>query len=456
MDQRLSGIWQDTLNLLQNEVTELAFNTWFKSISPVSIDDSTLILGVPDNFIKGMVESKYMPLIRNAVKQAANIEYDIRMTIPSEEKFTASSGAPASASSAQKVGSSSGGRRFGDDTKFYLNEKYTFETFVVGNNNRLAHAASVAVAESPAESYNPLFIYGGVGLGKTHLMHAIAHYSIEHNPSLKILYVSSEKFTNELVSAIKTNTNEDFRRKYRSMDILLIDDVQFIGGKVGIQEEFFHTFNSLYESKKQIILSSDKSPKEISTLEERLRSRFEWGLQADIQPPDFETRVAILSKRAEMERLNIPDDVLVLIAEKFVSNIRELEGAIKKIMAYSGLTKREITSELAAEALKDMLSPGSSSIVSSTIVIDMVARHFDLRPEEFRAKNRSRDISYPRQIAMYLCRELVDLSLPKIGDEFERDHTTVLHAINKIKGDMSTHPEMKSTVSRIKKMILGK
>jgi len=445
MTHDLSGIWKDSLELLQYEVTELGYNTWIKSLTPLSSDSSEIRFSVPDQFIKGMIETKYLPLIKNAIVQVTKKNYNVRLVIPSDEEPAAN--APLQSSS----------RKGPDDgLKMILNEKYTFDTFVVGNSNRLAHAASVAVAESPAESYNPLFIYGGVGLGKTHLMHAIAHYSVERDPSLKILYVSSEKFTNELVTAIKTNTNEDFRRKYRSIDILLIDDVQFIGGKVGIQEEFFHTFNSLYESRKQIILTSDKPPKDISTLEERLRSRFEWGLQADIQPPDFETRVAILGRRAELENLNIPDDVLSLIAEKIVSNIRELEGALNRIMAYSSLTRKPINVDVAAEALKDMMSANSISMLSSSVIVDIVARYFDLRTEEFKSKKRNREISFPRQIAMYLCRELMDMSLPRIGTEFERDHTTVLHAINKIKNDLASNIETRNAVTELKKKVLGK
>ena len=287
-------------------------------------------------------------------------------------------------------------------------------------------------------------------------MHAIAHYALSQNPSLKILYVSSEKFTNELVNAIKTNTNDEFRRKYRNIDILLIDDVQFIGGKVGIQEEFFHTFNALYESSKQIILTSDKPPKEISTLEERLRSRFEWGLQADIQPPDLETRIAILSKRAQMDKLDVPNDVLSLIAEKIASNIRELEGALNRVVAYASLTKSEINVELATEALKDILGSTNVKMVNSELIMEAVARYFEVKVDEFKSKKRNRDIAYPRQIAMYLCREIMDLSLPKIASEFERDHTTVLHAINKVTSDIETNIETRRAINEIKKNIMGK
>ena len=443
MNNNLNEIWQNALELLKVELTELSFNTWIKAIEPVSIEYNTIKLGVPDAFIKGQIDSKYLLIIKNAIAQVSHKQYDVKVIIPSEETERSN-----------KIRTDTLHNE--DNTSSMLNPKYTFDTFVVGNSNRLAHAAAVAVAETPAKAYNPLFLYGGVGLGKTHLMHAIAHYALSQNPSLKILYVSSEKFTNELVNAIKTNTNDEFRRKYRNIDILLIDDVQFIGGKVGIQEEFFHTFNALYESSKQIILTSDKPPKEISTLEERLRSRFEWGLQADIQPPDLETRIAILSKRAQMDKLDVPNDVLSLIAEKIASNIRELEGALNRVVAYASLTKSEINVELATEALKDILGSTNVKMVNSELIMEAVARYFEVKVDEFKSKKRNRDIAYPRQIAMYLCREIMDLSLPKIASEFERDHTTVLHAINKVTSDIETNIETRRAINEIKKNIMGK
>ncbi|HEY5524274.1 MAG TPA: chromosomal replication initiator protein DnaA, partial [Clostridium sp.] len=341
-----------------------------------------------------------------------------------------------------------------DEMTTTLNPKYTFDSFVIGNSNRFAHAASLAVAESPAKAYNPLFIYGGVGLGKTHLMHAIGHYILQNNPNSKVVYVSSEKFTNELINSIKDDKNEEFRQKYRNVDILLIDDIQFIGGKERTQEEFFHTFNALHDANKQIILSSDRPPKEIPTLEDRLRSRFEWGLIADIQIPDFETRMAILKKKAEVESLNVPNEVMVYIATKIKSNIRELEGALIRIVAYSSLTNRQITVELATEALKDIISKKQGKNITISIIQDIVSSYFDLRVEELKSQRRTRNVSNPRQIAMYLSRKLTDMSLPKIGEEFGgRDHSTVIHAYEKISDNLKTDESLQHTVADIIKKL---
>lgn len=443
MNMPLSSLWTRVMDLLRSELTEISYNTWIRTIEPISINSSTIELGVPTDFNKGILESRYLALITNAIRQISSREYNVVITIPSQEpvKKRASDNETANEEIPNSI----------------LNPKYTFDTFVIGNGNRLAHAASVAVAEAPAKAYNPLFIYGGVGLGKTHLMHAIGHYILSQNPSSKVLYVSSEKFTNELINAIKDDRNEEFRSKYRNIDVLLIDDIQFIGGKERTQEEFFHTFNALYEANKQIIISSDRPPKEITTLEDRLRSRFEWGLTADIQSPDLETRIAILQKKAQLEKIYIPNDVFVFIADKVVSNIRELEGALTRVVAYSTLTGTEISIDLCAEALKELLSANSAKIIDSSHIIDTVSRYFDLRPEEFKSQKRNRNISFPRQIAMYLCRELVGLSLPKIGDEFGgRDHTTVIHAIDKIETDIATNQEIKRTVEELKRNITGK
>lgn len=443
MNAILEDLWQKTLNLLKNELTEISFNTWIKTIEPVSMGSNNIVLGVPAEFNKGILESRYSTLIMNAIKQVSSKEYTITFVIPSQEDD-------------RKYEKQTEAINNDESVISILNPKYTFDTFVIGNSNRLAHAASVAVAESPAKAYNPLFIYGGVGLGKTHLMHAIGHYVLSQNPSTKVLYVSSEKFTNELINAIKDDRNEEFRSKYRNIDILLIDDIQFIGGKERTQEEFFHTFNSLYEAGKQIIVSSDKPPKEIPTLEERLRSRFEWGLIADIQPPDLETRIAILRKKAQMESLDVPNDVMVFIANKIASNIRELEGALNRVVAYASLTENEINVELATEALKEILSTAKTRVINSSTIQETVARYFDLKPDEFKSKKRNREIAYPRQIAMFLCRELTDLSLPKIGEEFGgRDHTTVIHACDKISKDIETNPETRRAVEELRKTITG-
>lgn len=445
MNSQLNDLWQKTLNLLKNELTEISFNTWIKTIDPLSINQNKVNLGVPAEFNKGILESRYSILIKNAIKQVTSKDYEVNFVIPSQEEERKFEQQQIDASGNENTNVSP------------LISKYTFDTFVIGNGNRFAHAASLAVAESPAKAYNPFFIYGGVGLGKTHLMHAIGHFILSQNPSQKVLYVSSEKFTNELINAIKDDRNEEFRSKYRNIDVLLIDDVQFIAGKERTQEEFFHTFNSLYEANKQIILSSDKPPKDINTLEERLRSRFEWGLIADIQPPDLETRIAILRKKAEMENLNVPNEVMVFIADKIASNIRELEGALNRVIAYASLTDGEVTEELASEALKDILSANKAKIINSSVIQDVVARYFDLKPEEFKTKKRNRDIAYPRQIAMYLCRDLTEMSLPKVGEEFGgRDHTTVIHACEKINDELSTNSETRRTIEELKKNILGK
>ena len=444
MNNQLSSIWQRTLELLKDEVTEISYNTWIKTIKPVNLNGNSIELGAPADFNRGILESRYSFLIQQAIKKATNKEYDITFVVPSSQD-NSSEGLSLR-------------RKVTDDNSLIsvLNPKYTFDTFVIGSGNQLAHAASLAVAESPAKSYNPLFIYGGVGLGKTHLMHAIGHYIIEQNQTSKVIYVSSEKFTNELINAIKDDRNEAFRSKYRNIDILLIDDIQFIAGKERTQEEFFHTFNALYESNKQIIISSDKPPREIATLEERLRSRFEWGLQADIQPPDFETRIAILKKKAQVENIDIPDEVYSFIADNIASNIRELEGALIRVIAYSSLVKSEINLDVAKEALKDILIANNTRIINSEVIIDVVSRHFNIKPDDFKSKKRNRDVAFPRQIAMYLCRELTDMSLPQIGSEFGgRDHTTVMHAFAKISDNINDNYDIRRTVDELRRNISG-
>lgn len=449
MNAQLYNLWQRALEMLKMELTEISFNTWIKTIEPVSMNSNLIELGVPADFNKGILETRYTTLIQNAIKQVTSKHYTVTFVSPSEEKSRKYSGSSENSFSENS---------FNDDGAIsILNPKYTFDTFVIGNGNRLAHAASVAVSESPANAYNPLFLYGGVGLGKTHLMHAIGHYVLSQNASSKVLYVSSEKFTNELINAIRDDRNEEFRNKYRNIDILLMDDVQFIGGKERTQEEFFHTFNALYEANKQIIISSDKPPKEITTLEDRLRSRFEWGLIADIQAPDLETRIAILRKKAQIENLFVSDEVIAFIADNIASNIRELEGALNKVIAYSSLTEHEIDIDLAKEALKDLLSATRARVINCQVIIEAVSRYFDLRPEEFKSKKRNREVSFPRQIAMFLCRDLTDLSLPKIGDEFGgRDHTTVIHALSKISDSIESNSETRRAVEELKRNIVGK
>ncbi len=335
-----------------------------------------------------------------------------------------------------------------------LNSKYTFDTFVIGSGNRFAHAASLAVAEAPAKAYNPLFIYGGVGLGKTHLMHAIGHYVQDHNPKAKVDYLTSEKFTNEFINAIMDNKAANFRNKYRNVDILLIDDIQFLAGKEQTQEEFFHTFNTLHEENKQIIISSDRPPKEIPTLEDRLRSRFEWGLITDITPPDLETRIAILNKKAKAEGLDIPNEVMLYIANQIDTNIRELEGALIRVVAYSSLVNQDIDASLAADALKDIIPSSKPRTISIQGIQEAVGEKYNVKLEDFAAKKRTKSIAFPRQIAMYLSRELTDFSLPKIGDEFGgRDHTTVIHAHEKVVKTMENDTLLQKDIEELKEQL---
>lgn len=446
MDADLKNLWEKTLDIIKSELSEVSFNTWIKSCEPISISSDTIKISVPNSFTQDILDKRYKDLVVNSIKAVCSKQYNIEFIIKSDnydkEDLKNSSNQNPKAIVVN------------DEMSSTLNPKYTFNSFVIGNSNRFAHAASLAVAEAPAKAYNPLFIYGGVGLGKTHLMHAIGHYILESNPNAKVVYVSSEKFTNELINAIKDDKNEEFRNKYRNVDILLIDDIQFIAGKERTQEEFFHTFNELHDANKQIILSSDRPPKEIPTLEDRLRSRFEWGLIADIQVPDFETRMAILKKKADVENLNVANEVMGYIATKIKSNIRELEGALIRIIAYSSLTNREVTVDLASEALKDIISKKQGKHVTIDSIQDIVSNYFNLRVEDLKSQRRTRNVAYPRQIAMYLSRKLTDMSLPKIGEEFGgRDHTTVIHAYEKISGSLKTDDSLQHTINEITKKV---
>ena len=452
METDLKELWEKTLNIIKGELTEVSFNTWIKSCEPISISSNTIKISVPNSFTQDILEKRYKDLVINSIEVACSKTYNLEFLIASEiqdaEELEEKTKQPKKDNMTVVVN---------DEMSSTLNPKYTFNSFVIGNSNRFAHAASLAVAESPAKAYNPLFIYGGVGLGKTHLMHAIGHYILQNNPNAKVVYVSSEKFTNELINAIKDDKNEEFRTKYRSVDVLLIDDIQFIAGKERTQEEFFHTFNTLHEANKQIILSSDRPPKEIPTLEDRLRSRFEWGLIADIQAPDFETRMAILKKKADVEKLNVPNEVMVYIATKVKSNIRELEGALIRIVAYSSLTNREITVDLSSEALKDIISNKQNKSITIDLIQDVVATYFNLRVEDLKSQRRTRNVAYPRQIAMYLSRKLTDMSLPKIGEEFGgRDHTTVIHAYEKISESLNRDESLEHTLNDITKKLTQK
>ncbi|MGL5381549.1 chromosomal replication initiator protein DnaA [Clostridium sp.] len=450
MDAELKSLWEKTLNIIKGEMSEVSFNTWIKSCEPISISSNTIRISVPNSFTQDILEKRYKDLVVNSIEAACSKLYSVEFLIESDIKEEEE----VQKEQLNEKKENKPTLNVNADVSSTLNPKYTFDSFVIGNSNRFAHAASLAVAESPAKAYNPLFIYGGVGLGKTHLMHAIGHYILQNNPNAKVVYVSSEKFTNELINSIKDDKNEEFRNKYRNVDVLLIDDIQFIAGKERTQEEFFHTFNALHEANKQIILSSDRPPKEIPTLEDRLRSRFEWGLIADIQAPDFETRMAILKKKADVEKLNVPNEVMVYIATKIKSNIRELEGALIRIVAYSSLTNRAISSDLATEALKDIISNKQNKNITIDIIQDVVASYFNLRIEDLKSQRRTRNVAYPRQIAMYLSRKLTDMSLPKIGEEFGgRDHTTVIHAYEKISDTLNRDESLQHTVNDITKKL---
>lgn len=457
MDAQLNNLWEQALNIIKGEISEISFNTWIKSCTPISISDNILKLSVPNEFTKGILDTRYKDLLIQALKIVTSRKFKIEFYLESDLEEEKENDEKQKEEKKENTNDVDGSIVVSDEMSATLNPKYTFQSFVIGNSNRFAHAASLAVAESPAKAYNPLFIYGGVGLGKTHLMHAIGHYILQENPKAKVVYVSSEKFTNELINAIKDDKNEEFRNKYRKVDVLLIDDIQFIAGKERTQEEFFHTFNALHEENKQIILSSDRPPKEIPTLEDRLRSRFEWGLIADIQPPDFETRMAILKKKADVEGLNVPNEVMVYIATKIKSNIRELEGALIRIIAYSSLTNRDVSVDLASEALKDIISNKESAPVTVKTIQESVANYYNLRIEDLKSQRRTRNIAYPRQIAMYLSRKLTDMSLPKIGEEFGgRDHTTVIHAYEKISENLKTDEGLQSMINDITKKLTQK
>lgn len=443
--------WDEILEHLKIEhnVTDVSYRTWLLPLKVYSVKDNFITISIDDKMIgpdsKNFISRKYGIPLKVSIAEVMNETYDTEFVLESEIIMDNNN-----SSKTNKVNNNSSAPTSN------LNPRYTFDTFVVGANNNLAHAASLAVSESPAEIYNPLFIYGGVGLGKTHLMHSIAHYILEHNPEMKVMYVTSEKFTNELIESIRNvnSTPTEFRAKYRNIDCLLIDDIQFIIGKESTQEEFFHTFNELHENKKQIIISSDKPPKDILTLEERLRSRFEWGLTVDIQQPDYETRMAILKKKEEMEGLHIDDEVMKYIATNIKSNIRELEGALTKIVALSRLKKRDVNVTLAEEALKDLISPDANKQITPELIIDIVSEHYNITSQEIISSNKSRNITFPRQICMYLCRKFTELSLAAIGKSIgNRDHTTILHGIDKIEKQVKDDPSLRSTVDLLIKKI---
>lgn len=439
----LSTLWDKVLDSLRSELKKPTFEVWVRSARPVTLSGNSLIIQVPNEFAKEWLESKYSGLLKETIKNILGRDVSISFIVAASDDYVPT-GFDDPDECTQDLHATE------DISHTPLNPKYTFEGFVVGSSNRFAHAAALAVAQSPGKAYNPLFLYGGVGLGKTHLMHAIGHYVYEHYSDLKVVYVSSEKFTNEMINSIRDRTTDNFREKYRNVDVLLIDDIQFLQDKERTQEEFFHTFNALYESGKQIVISSDRPPKEIPTLEDRLRSRFEWGLTTDMQVPDFETRVAILKKKTTYEGFDVPNDVMVYIANQFHSNIRELEGALIRVVAYSSLTNEPMNVDLATKVLQDILPSQKSKRISIEAIQQIVAEYYNIKCEDMKAKKRTRAVAFPRQVAMYLSRELTDLSLPKIGEEFGgRDHTTVIHAYEKIQETLKDDPTLNRTIRRI-------
>ncbi|CAM3631527.1 chromosomal replication initiator protein DnaA [Marinicrinis lubricantis] len=449
MESHKQQLWQQVLDIIQTKVSKPSFDTWLKSTKAVVLNDTMLVISAPTVFARDWLESRYTKLISTTVSEFMGKSLQLKIiSEEDEDREEIEQIVPESVPDEKAIIAE-------EPLSHMLNPKYTFETFVIGSGNRFAHAASLAVAEAPAKAYNPLFLYGGVGLGKTHLMHAIGHYILEHNPSAKVVYISSEKFTNEFINSIRDNRGENFRNKYRNVDILLIDDIQFIAGKESTQEEFFHTFNALHEERKQIIISSDRPPKEIPTLEERLRSRFEWGLITDIQPPDLETRIAILRKKAKADQLDIPNEAMMYIAGQIDTNIRELEGALIRVVAYSSLTNQDITAHLAAEALKDIIPSSRPKVITIQDIQEKVGEYYGIRLDEFKARKRTKAVAFPRQVAMYLSRELTDFSLPKIGEAFGgRDHTTVIHAHDKIstalKEDQELYKAINTLINKIK------
>lgn len=431
----LAEIWVRCKDKLKESFNEKVFNVWIKPIMPLEVTDTYYKVAVKNDFFKTMLEENYAQVIEGVL--AGIMSKNIKLII--ETMDNGSSGPEAAEEMPAVPAKREQQQLFNENTSVQqpdesnLNPKYVFETFVIGNSNRFAHAAAQAVANDPAHAYNPLFLYGGVGLGKTHLMHAIGNRIKQNNPSMKVLYTSSEKFTNEIINSIQNKTTEAFRQKYRNIDCLIIDDIQFLKGKEQTQVEFFHTFNALKDADKQIIISSDRPPREIETLEDRLRSRFDQGLTADIQTPDLETRMAILRTKAASDNIVLPTEVITLLATNIATNIREIEGAYNKIVAYTSLMHMPITVETAQKVLSDMGNDIKTRTITYEGIIKVVADHYNVKQDELFNKKRTQNIAFPRQVAMYLCRELADLSYPRIGELFGgRDHTTVIHAYEKI------------------------
>jgi len=453
-------LWDDILARLKNEIGEQVFKAWFLPIAPVSVSGDLLTLGVPNEFFEEWIREHYEQFLLAHINSVAGKKMRIGFAILPDEEVQAPQTRPEQkpAERGKRGWLGSLFPRQADELilkETRLNSKYTFDNFVVGPGNRFAHAASLAIAESPARTYNPFFIHGGVGLGKTHLMHALGNEILKKSAKVKILYLSSEDFMNQLIGAIQTRTTPKFRQKYRSVDVLLIDDIHFIGGKESTQEEFFHTFNALYDAHKQIVMSSDRPPKEIHALEERLISRFAWGLITDIQAPDFETRTAILRKKSEKETIRLSDDVFLFLAEKIKTNIRELEGALIRVIAYAQLMGKEVTVALAKEVLKGMIVEEENKI-GVGLIQKKAADYFNISMADMKARKRTKTVAYPRQVAMYLSRDLTEFSLAEIGSFFGgRDHTTVLHACEKIESSLKVNEKVRWLIDRLVREIKG-
>ena len=441
--------WEEILQYVkkEHELSDISFDTWLKPLEVYSVEENLIYILVPSEQIGiSYLNKKYYLALRVAIAEILGIEYDIKFILPEDAKKIRSVNSKGPKTPEPEVSKRSN-----------LNPNYTFDTFVVGSNNRFAQSASLAVAESPGEAYNPLYIYGGPGLGKTHLMHSIGHFILKKNPSAKVLYVTSEEFTNEVIESIRSgnaSAMNKFREKYRTIDVLMIDDIQFIIGKESTQEEFFHTFNALHSAGKQIILTSDKPPKDMETLEERIRSRFEWGLMADIGAPDYETRMAILRRKVESDDMVLSDDILNYIANNIKSNIRELEGALNKLLAYSNLEKTDITMDIAKKELQNIITPDKPREITPQLIIEVVSEHFQISLDQMISKNRSNEIAKPRQIAMYLCKTMTDIPLDSIGSLLGgRDHSTIIHGIKKIGDEYDSNEQTRNLIETIKKKI---
>lgn len=468
-------IWQATLGDLQLRVPRNEFETWIKPTSLVALEDDNAVIRAPNIFVRQELEDHYGSLIQGTLHTILGYPVQLHMVIGNSVEQVAVSEESSSNGAARNGHTERSAGRLNGRTAtrvqpsmaqqlelpsprtVMLNQRYTFGSYIVGSSNRLAHAACLAVAEHPAQAYNPLFLYGGVGLGKTHLLHAIGNYALERRPNINVLYVSSETFTNDLINSIRQQNTEEFRAYYRSIDILLIDDIQFIAGKEGTQEEFFHTFNTLHGAGKQIVISSDKPPKAIVTLEERLRSRFEWGLIVDVQTPDVETRTAILRGKAESLNVHVPDEVIDFLAHRIQSNIRELEGSLNRVVAYANLNRQSITVELAQAALSDLLGNTRRPHVTPDAILEAVAEYYDIDRKILTGKPRARNIAVPRQVAMYLMRQETGASLVEIGQTLGgRDHTTILHGCDKIADAINTDPRLRSEVMQIRTKLFDK